>query len=302
MGIDNILVFGATGTQGHPVVDAALDAGLRVRAASRDPDGAAEKLSSRVDIVFADLLDRETVVDAMRGMSAVFFHLPVMPDTPEAGVMVDNVIAAAGETGLERIVFTTGGYCGPDMPDRPFVTGLRAHAERLLGCGVDCVVLRPTLYLANLVWPHLIRQLRDDGRLSYPPISRKRRLNWTATEDQGRIAVACLTADVVGETLDIASPGAVDAPALCRLLAGVFGREVHFAPQTPDEFADAMTHMSGSASVGRQMGDFYRDLDRLPEPGPVVDTDALAARLGIELTPIEVWMEERFGALLSLYG
>lgn len=302
MPIDNLLVFGATGTQGHPVVDAALEAGLRVRAASRDPDAAAEKLSSKVEIVYADLLDGDSLDEAMAGMSALFFHLPVMPDTVEADQMIGNVIEAARRNDLKRLVVTTGGYCGPAMPDRPFVAGLRRMADRFLASGIDCVVLRPTLYLANLVWPHLIRQIRESGKLSYPPLGRKRRMNWTATEDQGRVAVACLNADVAGETLDIASPGVVDSAALCRLLAAVYQREVHFDPQSVDDFADGMSHLTGSADVGRQLGQFYADLDALPLEAPVVDTDALARRLGIELTPIERWMDERLGALLSLYG
>ncbi len=302
MAIDNLLVFGATGTQGHPVVDAALEEGFRVRAASRNPEAAAEKLSTKAEIVYADLLDGESLDEAMAGMSALFFHLPVMPDSPEADLMISHVIEAARRNSLRRLVVTTGGYCGPAMPDRPFVAGLRRMADRFLASGIDCVVLRPTLYLANLVWPHLIRQLRETGRLSYPPLSRKRRMNWTATEDQGRIAVACLNAPVAGETLDIASPGVVDSAALCRLLAKVYQREVHFDPQSLDDFADGMSHLSGSADVGRQMARFYADLDALPLEAPVVDTDALAQRLGVQLTPIEVWMDERLGALLSLYG
>ncbi|MGY6589038.1 MAG: SDR family oxidoreductase [Wenzhouxiangella sp.] len=302
MPIDSLLVFGATGTQGHPVVDAALDAGLRVRAVSRDPDAAAEKLSSKVEIVYGDLLEGESLDQAMAGMSALFFHLPVMPDSPEADRMIGNVIEAARRNRLERLVVTTGGYCGPAMPDRPFVSGLRQMADRFLASGIECVVLRPTLYLANLVWPHLIRQIRESGQLSYPPLSRKRRMNWTATEDQGRIAVACLDADVAGETLDIASPGVVDSAALCRLLATVYQREVHFNPQSLDDFADGMSHLSGSAEVGRQMAQFYADLDALPLEAPVVDTEALAERLGVELTPVERWMDERLGALLRLYG
>ncbi|MGY6631735.1 MAG: SDR family oxidoreductase [Wenzhouxiangella sp.] len=302
MPIDNLLVFGATGTQGHPVVDAALEAGLRVRAASRDPDAAADKLSSKAEIVYADLLDKDSIDEAVAGMSALFFHLPVMPDTPEADQMISHVISAAQAHAVERLVVTTGGYCGPAMPDRPFVAGLRRMADRFQASGIDCVVLRPTLYLANLVWPHLIRQIRETGRLTYPPLSRKRRMNWTATEDQGRIAVACLNAEVAGEILDIASPGVVDSAALCRLLATAYQREVHFDPQSLDDFADGMSHLSGSADVGRQMAQFYADLDALPLEAPVVDTEALAQRLGIELTPIERWMDERLATLLNLYG
>jgi uncharacterized protein YbjT (DUF2867 family) len=300
--VKSVLVFGATGTQGHPVVDAALAAGLTVRAATRDPDLAAEKLSSQVEVVTADLNDAEDIVDAMKGMDGVFFHLPVMPEDPQAAGMVRHVIDGARSAGVQRLVFTTGGYCGDDMPPGSFVTGLRGIAREFLDSRIETVVLRPTLYLANLVWPHIIRDIRDYGRLSYPPLSHDRRLNWTSTEDQGQIAVACLNADVAGEIIDIASPEPLTPPELCRLLAEVYGREVHFAPQSVDDFADTLSHLAGSAEVGRSVSALYAGIDALPGPGPLVDTAALEARLGVRLTPVSEWVEQRLGALLALYG
>lgn len=302
MSIGSLLVFGATGTQGHPVVDAALAAGLKVRAATRDVAAAEEKLSSRVEIVPADLNDAEATAAAMDGVDAVFFHLPILPEAATAAAVVDHVIAGARRHRLRRLVFTTGGYCGDDMPPGDFVTGLRRVSDAVLASGIDAVVLRPTLYLANLVWPHLIREIRDQGRLTYPPLNAERRLNWTSTEDQGRIAVACLDADVDGETIDIASPEPVTGVELCRLLAGVYGREVHFAPQSVDEFAHTMSHMADSAEVGRSVAALYSGIDALPVDGPLVDTAALERRFGLRLTPVSEWVEERLGALLRLYG
>ncbi|MEE4330542.1 MAG: NAD(P)H-binding protein [Wenzhouxiangella sp.] len=302
MGNRRLLVFGATGTQGHPVVDAALGAGLEVRAATRDESAAREKLSSRVDIVVADLMDAEATAAAMAGIDAVFFHLPVLPGTAAGTRMVENVIDAARRNRIRRLVHTTGGYCGAGMPAGDFVSGMRQVSDAILNSGVDAVVLRPTLYLANLVWPHLIREIRDHGRLSYPPLSATRRLNWTATEDQGRIAVACLDADVGGETIDIASPEPVTGVDLCRLLAGVYGREVHFAPQTVDEFAHTLSHMADSAEVGRSVAAVYSGIDALPGDGPLVDTRALERRFDLRLTPVSEWVDQYLGALLRLYG
>lgn len=301
MELTRLLVFGATGTQGHPVLEAALEAGLSVRAATRDLHEAEEKLPGRVELVRADLLDAGDVEDAAEGMHAIFFHLPVMPDEPEAERVIDNVLAAGRGAGVERIVFTTGGYCGDDMPPGDFVDSLRRLSDRVLSAEVPGVVLRPTLYLANLVWPHITRQLREYGRLIYPPLDAGQRLNWTSTEDQGRIAVACLRADVAGESIDIASPEALTGPELCRLLAEVYNREVHFAPQTIEGFADSMSHLAGSAHVGRLLAGLYEGYASL-EKGPLVDTDALQQRLDVELTPVSRWVRDRLGYLLSLYG
>ncbi len=302
MSVNSILVFGATGTQGHPVVDSALESDLVVRAATRDVAGAEEKLSSRVDIVEADLHDAESLVEAMADMDAVFFHLPILPSAAETPVIVTNVIEAARTTGVQRLVFSTSGYCGDNMPPGSFVSGLRRVTHTFLSSGLDTVVLRPTLYLANLVWPNIIRDIREHGRLCYPPLSEKRRLNWTATEDQGQIAIACLEKADAGEIIDIASPEPVTGPELCRLLAAVYGREVHYAPQSTDEFADMLSHMAGSAEGGRSVAGLYEGISALPGDGPLVDTDALEERFGIRLTPVSEWVEDRLGTLLDLYG
>jgi uncharacterized protein YbjT (DUF2867 family) len=301
MAIDSLLVFGATGTQGHPVVEAALQSGMQVRVATRDLEAAAEKLPGRVECVYADLLDGESVAEAMQGVDAVFFHLPMMPDLPEAERAIDHVVEAAADRGLERIVFTTAAYSGDDMPAGPFVDSLRDLSERLIGAAVPAVVLRPTLYLANLVWPSVIREIREFGRLTYPPFDGQRRLNWTGTEDQGRIAVACLRAGIADEMIDIASPEPLTGPELCRYLAEVYEREVHYAPHDIDTFADNMSHFAGSAHVGRMLAGLYEGIASLDD-GPVVDTDALQKRLDVELMPVGRWVRSRLGFLLSLYS
>jgi NAD(P)H dehydrogenase (quinone) len=302
MDINSLLVFGARGVQGHPVVDAALEAGLVVRAASRDVEAAEEKLSTRAEIVEADLGDADSIFEAAEGIDALFFHLPILPEGLIGADVVDNVIAAAVRSGVQRLIFSTGEYCGDELPEGEFVTSMRDITRRLLECPVDAVVLRPTLYLANLVWPHVIREVRDQGRLTYPPFSEKRRLNWTSTEDQGRIVVACLEADVAGQVIDIASPEPVTGPELCRHLSRVWNREVHFAPQSNDDFADMLSHLTGSARVARAISGLYADIEKQDKHGPLVDTDALQQRLGIELTPVSEWVDDRLGTLIELYG
>ncbi|QOC21434.1 NAD(P)H-binding protein [Wenzhouxiangella sp. AB-CW3] len=302
MTVSKLLVFGATGVQGHPVVDVALEQGLEVRASTRDRGEAEEKLPASVDIVEADFTVADDVNEAMEGVDAVYFYLPTMPDRSHARAIIDNVLEGAARQGLQRIVFTTGGCCGDNMPSCGFVDGLRSISDRILSAEVPAVVLRPTLYLANLVWPHLIREIRDYGKLTYPPLARGRRMNWTATEDQALLAVASLTADVAGEAIDIASPEPVTPPELCRMLASAYGREVHFAPQGIDDFADTLSHLFDSAELGRMVAELYAAMDRIEGDGPLVDTDALESRFGVRLTPVSEWVDDRLGRLLQLYG
>lgn len=302
MSEQTIAVFGATGTQGRPVLDAARRAGLAVVALTRDPLAAEEKLPGDVEIRDADLLDPESLQPALEGADFVFLHVPMLPEPERAGEVVGDVLTAANAAGTRRLVFTTGAFCGATMPAGPFVDGLRRLSDMVLEADLETVVLRPTLYLANLVWPHLIQELRGTGRLAYPPLDADRRVSWTDTEDQGRIAVACLRADVAGQALDIASPEPVTGVELAQMLAGVFDREIHYAPQSVEEFTWDMAALSGDAGFAGAVGSLYAGMNRLPADGLVIDADALARRLDVELTPVSRWVRERYGRLLELYG
>lgn len=297
-----LAVFGATGTQGHPVVDAALAAGLSVRGISRDLVKASECLRSGVEVVEGDLLDLASVHSALTGMDAAFFYLPVLPQTLEADTMVNNIISAARTEKIGRLMFTTSAWCGDGMPPGDFVDGLRDVAARLLASDLDVVILRPTLYLANLVWPHILREIREQGRLTYPPLSSRRRVSWTSTEDQGRLVIAALNQAHGGEVIDVASPEPVTGPELCEMLSGVFGREVHYAPQSVPEFAETLSHMAQSAEVGRSVSALYAGIDGLPDDGFMIDAHGLEKRFKVRLTPTSEWIQESLGTLLNRFG
>ena len=297
-----VLVFGATGTQGHPVVEAMRERGYRVRAATRDVAGAESELPGDVECFDADMGDLDAVEEATEGMDAVFFHLPILPDDRLAPHYLSNVVTACDRNGVRRLIFSTSGFCPDAMPDSGFVTGMRQATRKVLGREGEAVVLRPTLYLANLVWPHIVSEIRDYGRLSYPPLSYRRRISWTATEDQGTIAAACVEADVAGEILDIASPEPATGPELCRMLADVYGREVHYAPQSPEDFALSLGKRAGSAEAGWAIAELYRGIDTLPADGAIIDTAPIEERLGVTLTPVSQWMEDRLKWLLEVTG
>jgi len=300
--IQEIGVLGATGTQGRPVVDAALDAGLAVRAISRDLGKAAECLPARVEIVEGDLLEPVSVGQALIGMDAAFFYLPVLPQTLEADKMIDHVITAARSTNIQRLMFTTSACSADSMPAGDFVDGLRAVTARLLASDLDIVILRPTLYLANLLWPHILREIREQGRLSYPPLSAGRRFSWTSTEDQGRLMIAALNQAQTGEIIDVASPEPVTGVELSEMLARVFKREVHYAPQSVAEFAETLSQLAQSAEVGRSVSALYEGIDGLPEDGFIVDTERLEKRFKVRLTPTSEWVESILGTLLYRFG
>ena len=95
-----VLVTGATGNVGSNVVDQLVKRGADVRALVRDP--AKASFPAGVDVVRGDLLDVDSLRDAMKGVSTLFLLNAVVADEFTQALIALNV---AREAGIDRIVY-----------------------------------------------------------------------------------------------------------------------------------------------------------------------------------------------------
>ena len=144
-----VLVTGGSGFVGLPTVRALLDRGAEVRVLDKELERVA---GLDCELVAGDIGDAETVARACEGVDAVV-HLAVLPLTAanaEVQVAYDvnvtgcfNVFRAAGESGVQRVVFASASSAyGPtsvvpipdDHPLRPvaFYPASKAAGEMLL--------------------------------------------------------------------------------------------------------------------------------------------------------------------------
>lgn len=104
-----ILVVGATGQQGGGVINALLASGrtdLSIRALTRNPSSAsAQALAQRgVHAFKGDLLDRQSVVDALEGVDAAYLVTDFRGPEDVAGELRQGrqFVDAAKETGMSQ--------------------------------------------------------------------------------------------------------------------------------------------------------------------------------------------------------
>ena len=87
-----LLVIGATGMLGQPVVRHALKAGWKVRVLARNPQQAQQRFGDSVEIVQGDVTDEASLSRAIQGCTAV--HVSLQGRTA-AGVFNALITSAA---------------------------------------------------------------------------------------------------------------------------------------------------------------------------------------------------------------
>lgn len=149
-----ILVTGATGTIGRPLVEALAGEGAAVRAVSRDPGKAG--LPAGVEVVEGDPGRPGTVAPLLEGVTSLFLH-------PRAvGEAAADLLALARERGVRRVVVLSAVNVDDDPSEQPsrFQGDRNKEVEvAAAGSGLDWVSLRSATFAANslLMWAPQVR-------------------------------------------------------------------------------------------------------------------------------------------------
>lgn len=169
-----ILVTGATGRQGGAVAARLLADGWKVRALTRDPEGAKAKAlkKSGAEVVGGDLDDRDSLDRAVEGAFGVFsVHAgayaggPYGDDPGHEERSAAKIGAAAKAAGVAHLVHSSSiGVGGPLEPHMDMLQR-KAEAERAIhASGVPHTILRPTSFMENTF--DSIRELQNGALVS----------------------------------------------------------------------------------------------------------------------------------------
>src|SRR6056300_905989 len=111
--MNKILVYGATGDQGLPLIDELLKNGYKIRAASRNPDDFKAYDPSDVEPVKADLFDIDSLRAVSKDIDGIAMNLPFVFDKKIAQEWGENITKAGADAGIKKIVFNTSCYVAP---------------------------------------------------------------------------------------------------------------------------------------------------------------------------------------------
>ena len=292
-----ILVIGATGVLGRPVVRRLLAQGAEVRALTRSPDRAADLAQLGAEVVAGDLVDKGSLERACSGVDRVLATAhSLLGRGRYRSERVDDaghraLIDAARAARVGRFVYISANAAAPDHPI-DFLRTKFAIEEHLQRSGIPHVILRPTAFMEQHVHEFNGKSVLRTGRARLVGPGTKVR-NFVAAEDVAQFAVRALVSErTPTPPLDIGGPGNhsnLEVAQLYAKLAGIELRVSHLPPLV--------------ARVGAAVAEpFHPGLARLlkvlalPDDAPSEVFDCTALQLAhpeIQLTALETFVRAR---------
>jgi len=269
-----IVVTGATGNVGRPLVAELVTTGARVRAVTRTPKTAG--FPSGVEVV-------GSAADALPGASAVFLNSRAL------GEHLPDVVTQCVAAGVTKLVALSAINADDDFSRQPsrFRGDRNKEVEKLaIDSGLAWVSLRPTVFATNFagMWSAQIRA----GDVVAGPYADASSAPIVESDISAVAARALLTDDLVGQRIPLTGPQAFTNSELVGVIGDVLGRSLQYreAPNDlvrqrfvglgfPADFADAYIAMLAET------------LDK-----PALVTHDVEKILGRPATPFAQWVSQ----------
>ena len=259
-----ILVSGATGTQGGAVARALLDGGHSVRAMTRNPAGtAARALAARgAEVVAADFDDSDSLRRAATGVEAVYaMGTPYEADATREAEQARRLVDAAVAAGTDYLVYSSVASALEDTGVPHFES--KAQVERhLQDLPIAHTVLAPAMFMDNsLSADH--RQRIAGGSYAFP-LPAEIPVQQIAIDDLAAFTALAFSdpESFAGRRIELASTSASGAQ-VAGALSDAVGHDVDY-----QEIPLAAIEASGNDDLAAMLR-FFRDR------GYEVDIDAL---------------------------
>jgi uncharacterized protein YbjT (DUF2867 family) len=279
-----VLVTGAAGAQGAAIAQAFAQAGWRVRGLARSAASAARVRSAGVQPVIAAEGDAAALAAALNGVIAMVVTLPIDYRRGVREAWLTALLDAGRKAGVQRLVLNLASRPLPGH-DRPVSASMRVMEAMALGSGIPTAVLRPTVYMENLLQDWALGGARERGVLAYP-VPEDIRIAWISHRSLGAAAVAAATrADAAGRGFDIGGPEELAGPEVAAMMGQALNRPVTYVNLAPAEFGSALNAVMGEPN-GSDIGDLYEHLPAVPRA--MAETDDNGA-LGLTPESFAAW-------------
>lgn len=297
MNAPRILVVGATGALGRPVVRLLRERGVPVRALCRHPERAADLAALGAETLAGDLTDADSLRRACAGVQRVLACAHGLlgrgrwfsEAVDDAGHR--TLIALAREGGMDRFVYTSALLAEPDSPIDFGRTKYRIE-QAVAASGLPHAILRPAAFMEHHVHNFNGAGVLAKGKAQLIGPGTKPR-NFVAATDVAQLAVRALLDEPLPFTrLDIGGPDHASNAEVAALYARLAGRPPRVS-HLPAGVARVLSRLAGPLHPGAA-----RVLRLMSLPDDAFDETwhgaaALEQRFGIRLTRLEAFVRAR---------
>lgn len=299
MDIKTVTVFGASGRQGLAQIRQLRAQGFQARAITRSPERFQGPEFEGVTCVNADYNDLNSLIKACESSDAVFFTHPMFEDAIHVNDHIARVGQAAKEAGVKRLVYNTSSWV-PDEPCGQPAYDINLQRENIFAAsGVPLTVIRPVLFMDNLLTNWVKPGLINDGLYQYPHAP-SMAANWICLDDVAKFMIAALNRDdLIGERIIIGGKEALKPEQVASALSNAIGRTITFDYITPRQFGELMYDLFGDVSpldrdsYAAALDGFYTYVNETNGHSFLVDMAPVLKRIPIELTSLEQWAKEQ---------
>jgi uncharacterized protein YbjT (DUF2867 family) len=277
-----ILVVGATGRLGGAIASRCVADGRPVRALVRD--GSADTGRVAGQPVLGDLQDRASLDRACSGVDVVVATATAAgrtgQDTFDA---VDDqgyaqLIEAAASAGVGRFVYVSALGADPESPS-PLLRAKGRTEQRLRESGMRSTIIQPDIYMDVMIPIALGPALASDRPVPLV-LGGSRRHSWVALGDVAALATAVIDRpDAEGRVLAIGGPVPISWQDIVDAAGRILGHPIPTVSVAPGEPLPGLPPFVGDLLTALEMYD------------SAVDASDLARSFGVELTPIERWLD-----------
>jgi uncharacterized protein YbjT (DUF2867 family) len=269
-----IVVTGATGNVGRPLVSLLAAAGARVRAVTRTPETV--EFPAGVQAV-------SSAVDALPGAAAVFLNSRALGDD------LADVVAVARHSGVAKLVALSAINADDDFARQPSrVRGDRNHeVEQLcVDSGLAWVSLRPAVFATNFagMWAAQIRA----GDVVGGPYADASSAPIVEADIAEVAAQALLTDEFVGLRIPLTGPQALTNTGLVEVIGTVLGRPLRYVEAPPEVVRQRFV----AIGLGAEFADAYVSMLADAVDKPALVTHDVEKVTGHPATPFAQWVSD----------
>ena len=269
-----IVVTGATGNVGRPLVSELVTAGCRVRAVTRNPK--TTRFPDGVEVV-------SSALDALPGASAVFLNSRALGD------QLADVVSHAQQSGVTKLVALSAINADDDFSRQPsrFRGDRNKEVEQAaVDSGLAWVSLRPTVFATNFIgmWAAQIR----DGDIVGGPFADASSAPIDESDIAAVAARALLNDDLVGLKIPLTGPQAFTNSELVEIIGTALGRPLTYR-EVP---SDVVRQRFIDIGLGAEFADAYTAMLAETVDKPALVTHEVEKIVGRPATTFDRWVSQ----------